>query len=342
MDNPKLDLRILPFFRFTPFRNLGDPTSCMRHRECYVPLLEIFYLISPPFHYLTKLLWFEKGSMTRPWNNSAYFAVTFHCLAVLRIKMGDSSVRRSTLFCWIAVCSFCVSGVSALSTAATVRGRKVCKTPLVPSDDSSPYTYSITSILDLDSGTDNFLATQVWPSAREASKALLQRSEPTWKVCEFGCGPGLPSIVAASTGCPLVVATDLDQLGLELVNAAADEQQLKNVICRQLDLTHPPESIVADNNDWFQEIDLFVMADIFENSEVAKGAAALTKFILQHYRGKQPRVWVFAQSDRSQREIYLQSMQESILTAQWLPLEDCKNDARLWLVDLDETTVNYG
>jgi cyclopropane fatty-acyl-phospholipid synthase-like methyltransferase len=255
-------------------------------------------------------------------------------------------MKRSSF--WI-ILTCCISAAITLSLPhqATVRGREVRKTSLVLSDDSSPFAYSIASILDLDSATDNFLATQVWPSAREASKALQERSDHTWKVCEFGCGPGLPSIVAASAGCPLVVATDLDELGLELVRAAADEQRLEKLVTRQIDLTQHPDSIMEENDSWFQEIDLFVMADVFENAEVAKGAAALTKAILdgihqEHHSIKQPRVWVFAQSDRAQREIYLESIQESFPEVQWSPLRDYQNSNRLWLVDLDETKVNYG
>lgn len=47
--------------------------------------------------------------------------------------------------------------------------------------------------------TPNFLATQVWPSARAAATTIEKCSDPSWIICEFGCGPGLPSIVAAST-----------------------------------------------------------------------------------------------------------------------------------------------
>ena len=60
-------------------------------------------------------------------------------------------------------------------------------TPLSPTEDLSPFTYSLASITDLDSSKDNFLATQVWPSARVASNAVLELADANWKVCEFGC-----------------------------------------------------------------------------------------------------------------------------------------------------------
>ncbi|CAJ1932416.1 unnamed protein product [Cylindrotheca closterium] len=266
---------------------------------------------------------------------------------------------------------------------------------------SSPFAYSIASILDLDSSRDNFLATQVWPSARVAAQALLRydpnsrhgglfandnndngekmASSTKWKMCEFGCGPGLPSLAAAHTNhYSQVVATDLDEFCLELVQAAAKDQGLEHVITTQvLDLTKDPKMLLglsttaeaSEGDDsvseinaassssssprplpssyaWMKDIDLFVMADIFENSQVAKGAAAWTKFLMNSSSLHRPRIWVFAQSDRAQREIYLETLKEicgmEAKDLKWLPLEDCNENDSLWLVDLDETQVQYG
>ena len=82
-----------------------------------------------------------------------------------------------------------------------------------------------------------FLATQVWPSAKVAPQALLQynphdscghfktdiaqASCSKWKLCEFGCGPGLPSLAAAHTNhYSQIVGTDVNQFCMELVQAA--------------------------------------------------------------------------------------------------------------------------
>ena len=46
---------------------------------------------------------------------------------------------------------------------------------------------------------------------------------PLMAHCEFGCGPGLPSITAADLGSPGVVATIVADLALELVNKKIDE-----------------------------------------------------------------------------------------------------------------------
>jgi hypothetical protein len=240
--------------------------------------------------------------------------------------------------------------VHGLSTQnRSVQGRRVHRTHLSLSDESSPFTYSIISTMDLDPSKDNFLATQVWPSARVAAAALKHHSHSSWSVCELGCGPGLPSIVAASmAGRPLVVATDLDEFALKIVKSAGVDQNLDNLTTQKIDITQEPEEIICQNQSWFNKIDLFVMADVFEDAEVAKGAAALTKYILNGKTSdangsRNPRVWVFAQSDRAQREVYLKSLHEIYPATQWESLEFNVNHGsnRLWLVDLDEIEVNY-
>lgn len=232
-----------------------------------------------------------------------------------------------------------ISLTSSILHQTRVAGRLVNKTPLSTTDDLSPFTYSLASITDLDSSKDNFLATQVWPSARVASNALLELVDANWKVCEFGCGPGLPSIAAARKGCPLVVATDVDNFALELVQAASKEQDLdQQLVTHQIDLTQNASCVIS-NAPWFQEIDLFLMADIFENAQVARGAADLTKEILKLNHG--PKVWVFAQADRAQREDYLESIREIFPKAKWRGLGEHDPTNNLWLVDLDETKVKY-
>lgn len=212
----------------------------------------------------------------------------------------------------------------------------------------------------------NFLATQVWPSARSASFFLEQyvdavrirsinnsiprdnsdgNDSSSWKICELGCGPGLPSLVIAGLNLPQVhvIATDLDELALVLVNKAAKEQNFLNLVTERVDLTGDPNIIHKLNAD------LYVMSDVFENSAVAKGAAEITMKALDH--GK--RVWTFAQSDRAQREIYLQELEKlgavKYGLVEWRATEDYANENadhlcmdQLILFDLDELTVNYG
>jgi SAM-dependent methyltransferase len=221
-------------------------------------------------------------------------------------------------------------------TSTTVKGVSVHPVPLRQNDDASPYCYAASSIVDL-KPTMNFLATQVWPSARVASLALERHVNKDWTVCEFGCGPGLPSLTAAILGCK-VYATDIDEFALDLVQAAAQSQQHMHAVqTRRVDLI---QGFETKDKDWIQDIDLFLFSDVFENGQVAQGAARITQHILQTSKAK---VWVFAQSDRAQREVYLQELQQTINPKlSWEPIDSYNERDQLWLCDLDETTVSYG
>jgi len=194
----------------------------------------------------------------------------------------------------------------------------------------------------------NFLATQVWPSARAAASAIEQSSDPSWTICEFGCGPGLPSIVAAANRAATgrdgddkasrasVIATDCDDFALQLVEAAARDQGLDSILSTQIfDLTCTESTL--------PEADLFVMSDVFECREVAVGAAKQTIRALD--LGK--RVWIFAQNDRAQRDLYWDHLNELLqknrrVTVEWTEMvQDFPLDDSLILFDVDEKKVEY-
>jgi predicted nicotinamide N-methyase len=181
----------------------------------------------------------------------------------------------------------------------------------------------------------NFLATQVWPSARTAALTLERYLNPEWTVCEFGCGPGLPSLTAAHAGAAKVYATDLDAFALILVDAAAKEQNLSERVEAM------PFDLVDGSHDDIPLADLYVFSDVFESATVAKGACRVSATVLQHGA----RVWVFAQSDRAQREVYLEEMRTVLgdSSLSWSPVDEgIPANASLWLCDIDETAVFYG
>jgi hypothetical protein len=230
-----------------------------------------------------------------------------------------------------------------------VRGMPVHRVPLRQSSSSSPYCLAVSTTSNLPLGC-NFLATQVWPSARVAARALQQYSTLTTSgaiaktsmtICELGCGPGLPSLTAAAE-CHNVVATDVDELALELVQAAADEQGLGHrITTRKVDLVNCASTGWED--DWMKSVDLFVMSDVFESKAVAIGAAKFTKKVLS--TSTTSRVWVFAQTDRAQREVYRNELRRMYLRERyigWSTYDEYNPEDRLWLCDLDETRVNYG
>lgn len=225
-----------------------------------------------------------------------------------------------------------------------VNGVDVHRMPL-SSETPCPYCFAAASIIDLNS-TNNFLATQVWPSARFAASAIQAHIDPSWNVCEFGCGPGMPSLTAAAMGCT-VFATDFDEFALELVDAAALEQGL-SVTTRTFDLIAEGKHISESgrlSEGWMEAglvdgTDLVIFSDVFENSNVAVGAAHVTDFFLK--RGA--RVWTFAQSDRAQRDVYTKELGHLLSSSGPLIFSDDGYDSSssLWLCDLDETKIKYG
>jgi hypothetical protein len=243
--------------------------------------------------------------------------------------MKETTKYACLLLLWIA----------NVSSALEVSGAKVHQVPLrrtSAAGAASPYCLAVSSPMDIiDRPGTNFLATQVWPSARTASLSLERYLDPEWTVCEFGCGPGLPSLTAAFAGAKKVYATDLDTFALGLVKQAAKDQNLSERV------ETLPFDLINGELDDVPKADLYVFSDVFESASVAMGASRVSERALL----QGAKVWVFAQSDRAQREVYLKEMrtiiQDSSLS--WRPAgESVPEHVKLWLCDIDETTVIYG
>jgi len=251
---------------------------------------------------------------------------------------------------------------------------RVAPVPLRRDDPSSPWCYAaslapVMPVCDDDAVAAssapppryNALATQVWPSARVAAAVLERHADPAWTVCELGCGPGLPSLAAAAAAAARrVIATDVDAVALELVRAAAAAQGLlgggdedgPRFVTQNFDLT---------SKDALPEADLYVLSDVFESGKVARGAAQHVTSLLSGNRsaarrtgpreaGDLARVWVFAQSDRAQREVFLSKVREWYEKEEdgerqrevgWTLDHEPNHEEELWLFDLDETGVTY-
>jgi len=327
-------------------------------------------------------------------------------------------------FLLISVLGTIITSASAMTDGncrTMVSGVHVHSVPFQRSDPSSPWCYASSFVLPSDECIDNeesignsnangsvnernsdynypnnrnFLASQVWPSARVAASKLLKLSDPEWDTCELGCGPGLPSLAIAARNARYQrdgdggggnisrrigrsIATDIDAFSLDLVIAAAQDQDL-----------HSSSTTIggrigggggkgkrSDGHPWIEtrifdlldesailpDVDLYLMSDVFESRDVARGAAFHTAKVLK--RGEGRKVWVFAQNDRSQRDWYVQYLKkfltESLLlptsktetedpslhwALEWSPIQPelrGKNEG-LWLCDVDETIVNYG
>jgi predicted nicotinamide N-methyase len=219
----------------------------------------------------------------------------------------------------------------------TVQGIACHAVHLQHNNEDSPFCLAASSAMDLMQLQPplNFLASQVWPSARVAAQALQIHMRPHLRVCELGCGPGLPSLTAAQLGAPRVVATDLDPFALQLVEAASQAQGWQDRVVTQ------PLDLMSANQDAIPPADLYLFSDVFESARVARGAAEVSRLVLE--QSDEAKIWVFAQSDRACREDYLREMRTILKdpSLNWIPLEEYDDNQRLFLCDLDETKVSY-
>jgi hypothetical protein len=143
-----------------------------------------------------------------------------------------------------------------------------------------------------------------------------------------------------------VVATDVDSTALELVAKAAEEQGLTNLETATFDLVR------GSLEEELPEANLYLLSDVFESADVAVGAARVCKHVLRRREdaSSKVRVWVFAQADRAQREVYLQEMQKQLQdpSLSWHSIDYYEDRQAvgifdsMWLCDVDETTVSYG
>lgn len=184
---------------------------------------------------------------------------------------------------------------------------------------------------------DNILATQVWPSARECASVLVKNIQSKWNVAEVGCGPGYPALTAAAMGCR-TYATDISPFALELVEAAANIQNFNTLQTRYFDVTN------TKDYHWLDEMDLVLISDIFESNAIAKATAEFVYQLLSQGK-QQTRIWIFAQQDRAQREVFRQEIR--LLTndpsLDWERPESgiMPTETRIFLYDVDECLVKY-
>ena len=249
---------------------------------------------------------------------------TTHLMATLILRPA-----ATVNFCWFLMLSSTILISPSLSITTSISNLIVHKVPL-RRGDASPYCYAVSSASALQPH-QNFLSTQIWPAARAAA-SFIEQNLPTkysanhMTVCELGCGPGLPSLAAAAAGASKVIASDLEPLALELVDAAARDQNL-DVETRIIDLC----------GNELPAADLYVMSDVFESGSVAKGAAQLLHKATSN-------VWVFCQSDRAQRDIFRDELRKmrGDDRLDWISVKEFDHSMRLCLFNVDESQVSYG
>jgi len=198
----------------------------------------------------------------------------------------------------------------------------------------SPFCLVAESAMDvnLNQPAANFLATQLWPSARTASAAVSKYSSQDWEIYEIGCGPGLPALTAAARGARHVLATDVDQFALKLVKKASFLQGLENLDTAKLDL--------LENGNPIPPADLFIITDVFESTSVAVAAATLTSRVVEG-KGKEAYGCFHSRNVCNVTHTLSNSNPELKNMLTWTPMNHGPSQGRLWLCDVDETAVKY-
>ena len=85
--------------------------------------------------------------------------------------------------------------------------------------------------------------TKLWPAALVLAQSVAEMKLPRAPVLELGAGLGVPGLVAAARGRP-VVLSDLDPEALEFARAAAELSGLeRRVEVRRLDWRRPPDHL---------------------------------------------------------------------------------------------------
>ncbi|MCF8032129.1 MAG: methyltransferase domain-containing protein [Desulfarculaceae bacterium] len=85
--------------------------------------------------------------------------------------------------------------------------------------------------------------TKLWPAAMVMAQFALRLTKGKDPLLELGSGLGLPGLVAAAGGRP-VVLSDLDPDALEFARAAAEKSGLGDLVSvRRLDWEDPPEDL---------------------------------------------------------------------------------------------------
>lgn len=105
---------------------------------------------------------------------------------------------------------------------------------------------------------------QIWPSSVAATAVLLRAlAARNGRVCELGCGPGLPSLAALAAGSRSVVATDWSDFALAIVKHASSLQpDLQSSLSTARVNVFDPESPLP-------RADYYVAADMLYDEKLA-------------------------------------------------------------------------
>eukprot|EP00930_Biecheleria_cincta_P009373 TRINITY_DN111109_c0_g1_i1.p1 TRINITY_DN111109_c0_g1~~TRINITY_DN111109_c0_g1_i1.p1 ORF type:complete len:374 (-),score=58.40 TRINITY_DN111109_c0_g1_i1:50-1129(-) len=169
---------------------------------------------------------------------------------------------------------------------------------------------------------DAFGVLGVWPASWVAAERVLSvcraRQRQKLRFLEIGCGAGLPSLCALAAGAE-VVATDLEELPLKLLQAAAESQHLPGSLrLQQVDvlaaagMSSVPGGLVRRIKPCPSEqeaFDVIVCSDCLYKHDVAQAVGRLLGRVLLR---RPATVLVVTDANRSGRQAFLDEL-DSVL-----------------------------
>eukprot|EP00435_Cladocopium_sp_Y103_P010261 s794_g2.t1 len=152
--------------------------------------------------------------------------------------------------------------------------------------------------------SDVYGAIGVWPAAFVAAEEVMKYASATlgeWSCLELGCGAGFPSLVAAKSGAASVYALDTEQLTLDLLQAAFDQQGQGRLI-----------PLLGDAEDLPQEplssVPLVVVSDLLCSVQLGR---ALGETLAKWLKGQKERKLILTDGGRSGRLAFLEAFSEA-------------------------------
>ena len=154
----------------------------------------------------------------------------------------------------------------------------------------------------------------VWPSARAAARQIVALEPPPKSVLELGAGAGLPSLVAAVHHGAEVLATDVEELPLDLLRAAWDltaaaAAPSASLETEVLDIRQGLSELTSRSGRGF---DTIVCADMLYDADVAYAVGAeLGALVARTEPGTSPVRLIVCDPGRRCRADFLDAFREA-------------------------------
>ena len=152
----------------------------------------------------------------------------------------------------------------------------------------------------------------VWPSAVAAARQVVALTPPPRNLLELGAGAGLPSLVAAIQHGANVLATDVEELPLDLLRTAWDLRAAStpssSLETEVLDIRQGLSDVIA-RLDF--DVDTIVCADMLYDADVAHALGTELGALVARSRTKEPVRLIVCDPGRRCRAHFLEAFCEA-------------------------------